>query len=154
MREQQEQKRQTIAHKEQKKREMNEAQRRAEIERRMHPRTAEDFQLLYNELEGMSHCYDVVEYCMKYCLTCTAWRLQETKRINNMGLPEEQRMAALAQLLYKQTKLLQTIDRLKLSAGQENKDERIQRQLELVWIVLSSFYLFTLDVRSQTMADE
>lgn len=39
---------------------------------------------------------------------------------------------ALAQLLYKETKFLQTIDRLKVAAGVENREERIRKQLELV----------------------
>jgi len=83
--------------------------RRTEIERRMHPRTAEDFEILYKELE--------------------AWRLQETNKINDSGLPETERLAALAQLLHKETKLLQTIDRLKSSAAVENKAIRIKNTL-------------------------
>lgn len=57
------------------------AKRRKEIERRMHPRTAADFEVLYNELE--------------------AWRHQETRRINAAGLPEKERLAQLAKLLHK-----------------------------------------------------
>eukprot|EP00698_Gefionella_okellyi_P004394 TRINITY_DN14057_c0_g1_i1.p1 TRINITY_DN14057_c0_g1~~TRINITY_DN14057_c0_g1_i1.p1 ORF type:complete len:396 (+),score=79.15 TRINITY_DN14057_c0_g1_i1:35-1189(+) len=105
-------KRQEHAERDQLKREAFESKKLTEIERRMHPRSREDFDVLYNELE--------------------AWRLQETKRINAMDRPEQERMSLLAQLLYKETKLLQTIDKLKLSAGQENKDERVQRQLELM----------------------
>jgi hypothetical protein len=43
-----------------------EQRRRREIERRMRPRTHEDFEILYNELE--------------------AWRLLETSKINEVGL--------------------------------------------------------------------
>ncbi len=64
-----------------------EEHRRKEIQRRMHPRTAADFEVLYNELE--------------------AWRLQETRRIKEAGLPKEQEQQVLQQLLHKETKLLQ-----------------------------------------------
>jgi hypothetical protein len=57
----------------------------------MHPRSAADFEVLYNELEG--------------------WRLQETRRIKESALPPEKQQFALQQLLQKETKLLQTIDR-------------------------------------------
>mmetsp|Transcript_42450 Transcript_42450/g.51468 ORF Transcript_42450/g.51468 Transcript_42450/m.51468 type:complete len:531 (+) Transcript_42450:224-1816(+) len=86
-----------------------EERRRREIERRMRPRTSDDFEILYNELE--------------------AWRLQETQKINEAGLPEPERHAALQQLLHKETKLLQTIDRLKISANSENRDTRIAHTL-------------------------
>ena len=72
-----------------------------------------------------------------------AWRLQETKRINNSSLSAEDKQAALQQLLFKETKFLQTIDKLKAGAAVDNKDERIQQQLELVRFVffLSQFTL-------------
>ena len=53
----------------------------AEIQRRMHPRTAADFEILYNELE--------------------AWRAAETARIAGEDLAEGDRLEALAQLLHK-----------------------------------------------------
>ncbi|EFJ50994.1 hypothetical protein VOLCADRAFT_103627 [Volvox carteri f. nagariensis] len=86
-----------------------EEHRRREIQRRMHPRTVADFEVLYNELE--------------------AWRLQETRKIKEAGLPKEQEQQVLQQLLHKETKLLQTIDRLKINANQENKESRIQHTL-------------------------
>ncbi|GFR46844.1 hypothetical protein Agub_g8483 [Astrephomene gubernaculifera] len=86
-----------------------EEHRRREIQRRMHPRTAADFEVLYNELE--------------------AWRLQETRKIKEAGLPKDQEQQVLQQLLHKETKLLQTIDRLKINANQENKEARIQHTL-------------------------
>lgn len=64
-----------------------EEHRRREIERRMHPRTAADFEILYNELE--------------------AWRLQETRKIKESGLAVEAQQQVLQQLLHKETKLLQ-----------------------------------------------
>uniref|UniRef100_A0A061QS56 Iq and ubiquitin-like domain-containing n=1 Tax=Tetraselmis sp. GSL018 TaxID=582737 RepID=A0A061QS56_9CHLO len=86
------------------------AKRRYEIERRMHPRTAADFEILYNELE--------------------AWRLQETNKIKNSELDAETQHEALRQLLSKETKLLQTIDRLKSAANSENKALRIAKTLK------------------------
>lgn len=86
-----------------------EQRRRREIERRMRPRTHEDFEILYNELE--------------------AWRLLETSKINEANLPPHVKQATLKQLLHKETKLLQTIDRLKIAANHENRDVRIARTL-------------------------
>ena len=83
-----------------------------EIERRMHPQGSDDFEVLYNELE--------------------AWRLQETRRINDEASGEEERLEALAQLLLKEQKLLQTIDRLRLQANDENRDKRIRSTLQLM----------------------
>ena len=89
-----------------------EAAHAEEVRRRMHPRTAKDFEILYNELE--------------------AWRDAETRRINGEGLPERDRLEALAQLLQKETELLQTIDRLKITASKENREKRIAKVLELM----------------------
>jgi len=91
-----------------------EVKHKQEIERRMHPRSFEDFEILYNELEN--------------------WRQHETARIKKSGdsMEESERLAALAQLLHKETKLLQTIDRLKLSANKENREMRIKNVLELM----------------------
>ena len=86
-----------------------EQRRRREIERRMRPRTHEDFEILYNELE--------------------AWRLMETSKINEADLPPDVKQATLKQLLHKETKLLQTIDRLKIAANHENRDVRIAKTL-------------------------
>lgn len=55
--------------------------RRSEVERRMRPRTTEDFEVLYNELE--------------------AWRLQQTRAIHAANLPPADRRAALQALLHK-----------------------------------------------------
>ena len=86
-----------------------ERRRRREIERRMRPRTFEDFEILYNELE--------------------AWRLLETSKIHEANLPPHVKQATLKQLLHKETKLLQTIDRLKIAANHENRDLRIAKTL-------------------------
>jgi len=81
-----------------------------EVERRMHPRTFEDFSVLYKELE--------------------AWRLNEAKRIASSGFDEATRRAAQRELLHKETKLLQTIDKLKIQAHGHNRDSKIKKKLE------------------------
>merc|ERR1712070_201867 len=50
-----------------------------QIDRRMHPRTKDDFNVLYKELE--------------------AWRLHETQRIKNSGLPKDEIHFQLEELL-------------------------------------------------------
>jgi hypothetical protein len=55
--------------------------RRSEVERRMRPRTTEDFEVLYNELE--------------------AWRVQHTRAIHAANLPPAECRAALQALLHK-----------------------------------------------------
>ena len=72
----------------------------------MHPKKGKDFEILYNELE--------------------AWRLNETKKIKaSTELKEEEKKTALQQLLHKEVKILQQIDRLKIQAGGKNKSEKI-----------------------------
>lgn len=83
---------------------------RREVERRMHPKTFEDFNVLCTELE--------------------AWRLNESKRISESGLDEATRRAAQRELLHKETKLLQTIDKLKIQAHTSNRDAKIKKRLE------------------------
>lgn len=86
-----------------------EEHRRKEIQRRMHPQSTEDFEILYQELE--------------------AWHRQETIKVEQSNLSEEERQTALYQLLVKETKLLQTIDRLKIVATKENRDKHIKNVL-------------------------
>merc|ERR1711977_194161 len=81
-----------------------------EVERRMHPRSFEDFSVLYKELE--------------------AWRLSEAKRIATSDFDEATRRAAQRELLQKETKLLQTIDKLKIRASRQNRDAKIKKMLE------------------------
>merc|ERR1711998_212113 len=70
-----------------------------------------DFGVLYAELE--------------------AWRLNETKRIDEApDLDEKTRHAAMRELLHKETKLLQTIDKLKIQAHSHNRDAKIKKTLE------------------------
>lgn len=87
-------------------REAEEKQHKEEIERRMHPKKGKDFEILYNELE--------------------AWRLNETKKIKSSAeLTADEKALALQQLLHKETKILQQIDRLKIQANGKNKTEKI-----------------------------
>jgi hypothetical protein len=87
-----------------------EEQRRVEINRRMHPRSGKDFEVLYDELE--------------------VWRLQELERIKASKLDEEEKKRANYMLLSKEVKLVQTIDRLKSFAKDENADKQIEAELE------------------------
>lgn len=86
------------------------AEHALQIQRRMHPRTRQDFAVLFAELE--------------------AWRLHETQRIKESGLSADEISIALQELLNKEVKLLQTIDRLKITAARENKWTRTISNLE------------------------
>ena len=82
-----------------------------EIRRRINPKSKEDFNILYQELE--------------------LWRVAELGKIkNNKELTPEQKKVAMKQLLEKETELLQTIDRLKIEANKQNREEKIQSTLE------------------------
>lgn len=87
-----------------------ELRHKREIERRIHPRTYEDFEVLRGELDS--------------------WRINETTRIQNSSFDNETKQAALRQLLHKETKLLQTIDKLRIQARHQNRDQKIQKRLE------------------------
>jgi predicted GTPase len=59
------------------------------------------------------------------------WRVTELEKIkNNKSLTEEQRKKALKETLDKEIDLLQTIDRLKISAGKDQKVQKIQKYLK------------------------
>ncbi len=80
------------------------------MQRRLHPRTNEDFAILSEELE--------------------AWRVHETELIkSDPSLSPDDVKAALGELLFKETKLLQTIDRLKIQATKENREAKIKDHL-------------------------
>ena len=57
--------------------------------------------------------------------------LQETSKIKAAGLTDDETQEALQQLLAKETKLLQTIDRLKTAANHENKAVRVAKTLKV-----------------------
>jgi hypothetical protein len=113
LRKRQEDRRRAIEDEEERQREAARRKHEREVERRMNPRTTEDFEVLYNELEN--------------------WRQHETRRINeNFAGQEKERLAELAKLLHKETKLLQTIDRLKIGANKNNRGARIKKMLDLM----------------------
>lgn len=80
-----------------------------EFERRMNPRTKEDFDLLYHALEK--------------------WRQEELETID-ASLAGAKRKAALCHLLEQETQLIASIGRHKLEADTENKQRAIQKFLD------------------------
>ncbi|CAG9463322.1 unnamed protein product [Pedinophyceae sp. YPF-701] len=86
-----------------------EERRQREIRRRVQPRTAEDFSLLQSELE--------------------AWRMHQTRHIKHADLEHEEQHEQLERVLYKETKLLQTVDRLRLVAAEVNRERRVDHAL-------------------------
>jgi IQ calmodulin-binding motif len=92
-----------------------EAARARETRRRQNPRTAADFELLYNELHS--------------------WREGESARISALPAAEDggaAKRAAMAALLRKETRLLQTIGRLKAGAAKDGDAARVGRMLALM----------------------
>ncbi|CAD7926380.1 unnamed protein product [Amoebophrya sp. A25] len=88
-----------------------ELRHKREIQRRMHPRTYEDFDILHKELE--------------------MWRKKETRRIkDDPDTSKEEKHQQLEQLLHKETRLLQTLDKLKLQAHKHNRAAKVRKQLE------------------------
>jgi hypothetical protein len=109
----------------------NDAKKRHyEVERRVNPRTCADFSLLYNELDH--------------------WRANELAKINRdyplMMVPPvsseedtgeedataQERRRLLNEVLAKETKALQTIDRLKVQAAKEGRARRVEKELDLM----------------------
>ncbi|MEE6507724.1 hypothetical protein FKM82_029756 [Ascaphus truei] len=87
------------------KRKEKEDRLRRDFERRMNPKTKEDFELLYHALE--------------------LWRLEEVDRINQSYTGAE-RKAALCALLEQETQLIASIGRHKIDADEENQQTAIQ----------------------------
>jgi hypothetical protein len=96
--------------KEEEERKEQEKNNKREIQRRMHPKTNMDFKLLKDELD--------------------AWVQSETIRIKSSNLSEEDKTLALQELLHKEISLLQSIEKLKISANKENRTEKIAKFLE------------------------
>ncbi|KAJ3397440.1 hypothetical protein HDU92_007829 [Lobulomyces angularis] len=99
-----------LAAKEKRRKQLAEKRRNKEIESRLHPKTSKDFEILYNGLEN--------------------WRIQETQKINNANFSEPARLTALADLLDQEASLIQKIDRLKITANEENKELSIVNLLD------------------------
>ncbi|GKT34633.1 IQ and ubiquitin-like domain-containing protein like protein [Aduncisulcus paluster] len=84
-------------------------QRALEVSRRTNPQNARDFQILYDEL--------------------AAWVKGELLKIDDKQLARPYRMAALSELLERETEILQQIDRLKSKKYKERSDIRFRRML-------------------------
>lgn len=92
-------------------RKQEEISQKREIEKRVHPKTKEDFKMLLEELEN--------------------WRIKEVQKVKgDGGLSSEEKQLALKSILDKETELLQTIDKLKIVANKENKQEKIRKFLK------------------------
>ncbi|NXK86656.1 IQUB protein, partial [Formicarius rufipectus] len=91
-----------------KKREKEEKLRR-EYERKLNPKTKEDFELLYHDLE--------------------LWIQEETERINRT-LTGAERKAALCELLEQEAQLIACFERYKLNAKEENQQKAKLHLLE------------------------
>ena len=98
-----------LEQKEENERVKEEKKNKKEIERRTHPKTKEDFFLLRKELN--------------------MWVNQETERIKNSKLSDKDKTLALQELLHKEISLLETIEKLKISAKKENNSEKIEQFL-------------------------
>ncbi|NXX49992.1 IQUB protein, partial [Tricholaema leucomelas] len=92
----------------QRKKEKEEKLRR-EHERRLNPKTKEDFELLYHAVE--------------------LWRQEETEQINR-SLTGAERKAVLCGLLEQEAQLIASIGRQKLNADEENQQKAILRFLD------------------------
>ncbi|RMZ94353.1 IQ and ubiquitin-like domain-containing, partial [Brachionus plicatilis] len=86
-----------------------ESRRQNDINRRLKPRTRDDFEILYAALEK--------------------WRSEEIEKINATKTGAA-RKAALAMLVDQEAELIATIERYKIEANKENKDRNIQILLE------------------------
>ena len=92
----------------------SEAAREAAVERRINPKSAQDFEVLYSDLEtGVTHT-DVSRNC-------------RGRRRRGGGVTDEQRKALTAGLLARETKPLQTIDKLKARALKSGRVKKVQR---------------------------
>ena len=92
-----------------------EERRQMDIQRRLNPRTKDDFEILYSALEK--------------------WRFEELAKINATKTGAS-RKAALAMLVDQEAELIATIERYKIEANKENKEKRIQFLLEKVLLLL------------------
>ena len=86
------------------------AKQDADMHRRLHPKTNEDFAILYNELD--------------------TWRQGETRKIKGSTSAGEERNAAMQALLLDETKSLQNIQRLKVLARRSTHKESTERMLK------------------------
>lgn len=86
-----------------------EQRRQNDINRRLNPKTKDDFEILYSALEK--------------------WRYEELSKINGTKTGAA-RKAALAMLVDQEAELIGTIERYKIEASKENREKQIQALLE------------------------
>lgn len=86
------------------------AKQDADMHRRLHPKTNDDFAILYNELD--------------------TWRQSEVRTIKGSTSVGEDRNAAMQALLLDETKSLQNIQRLKVLARKSTHKESTERMLK------------------------
>ena len=100
-----------IREKEQSLKEMQDKQE-ADMSRRLHPRTNDDFAIMYSELD--------------------TWRKAEVAKIKASTSVGEERNAAMAALLAEETKALQNIQKLKIVANRQTFTSKMGQMLELM----------------------
>ncbi|NWV80931.1 IQUB protein, partial [Dasyornis broadbenti] len=103
------------AQEESQKKRVKEEKFRREYERKLNPKTKEDFELLYHDL--------------------ALWMQEETERINQT-LTGAERKAALCALLEEETQLIACIGMHKLNANEENQQKAILHLLEFYKLFL------------------
>eukprot|EP00761_Pharyngomonas_kirbyi_P012949 gb/GECH01012976.1/.p1 GENE.gb/GECH01012976.1/~~gb/GECH01012976.1/.p1 ORF type:complete len:661 (+),score=191.77 gb/GECH01012976.1/:1-1983(+) len=86
------------------------AKKEQEILRKTHPRSKADFDNLLEEVEN--------------------WRKQETRAIKESNLSREEKQIEMKELLNRETKLFQIIERLRQNASKENKNDSVTNMLE------------------------
>ncbi|GMH67140.1 hypothetical protein TrST_g14098 [Triparma strigata] len=88
----------------------NSAKQKREIERRMNPKSVKDFEILFNELE--------------------TWRQTEHHKIRESNETDANKKLLVADLLAKEAKLLQTIDKLKAKALKSGREKRVSQMIQ------------------------
>ncbi|KAL7678812.1 putative IQ and ubiquitin-like domain-containing protein [Plasmopara halstedii] len=84
-----------------------------QVTRRMHPNSVNDFESLYNEL--------------------ATWRQHECQKVRaQTHLDQSDKQRAIDGILKKETKLLQTIDRLKVTATEGNRNQQIESMMQFM----------------------
>lgn len=87
-------------------------QRNQDMMRRLHPVSNHDFEILYNELDS--------------------WRRAEAAKIKASTKPGPERVRLMNLLLANETKSLQSIQKLKVSAQKDSYESKTQKLLELM----------------------
>ena len=71
----------------------------------------------------------ILEYLIDFCIVFTAWRNHETYRIKSSDFSSNDKAEALHELMDKELKLLQTIDKLRNDAARLNRQSRTEKRL-------------------------